>query len=72
LISQGEIIIGPFTYYVLAEFGDGTNETLIHSGFLFEQEVFTGISDHDNPRAGILQIHAGRTDMSMYLLVSTA
>jgi hypothetical protein len=71
LISHGECIIAPYTYYVLAEFEDGISETLIHVGFLFEQEIFIGISEHDNPHAGIIQIHDKNTnETTMYLLVS--
>ena len=73
LISQGDIVIAPYTYYSLAEFEDGTSEALIHVGFLFEQEIVIGISDHDNPRAGIIQIHDKKTnETTMYLLVSLA
>ena len=73
LISQGKFIYTPYTYYSLAEFEDGTSEELVHASLLNEQEIFIGISDHDNPHAGIIQIHDKNTnETTMYLLVSLA
>jgi uncharacterized protein YceK len=73
LISQGKFIYIPYTYFVLAEFEDGTSETLVHASLLYEQEIYIGISDHDNPHTGIIQIHDMNTnETTMYLLVSLA
>jgi hypothetical protein len=71
LISQGEFIVGPYTYYALAEFEDGTNEGLVHGGFFDDQEIYIGISDHINPSVGVMQIRDKNADeTALYLLVS--
>jgi uncharacterized protein YceK len=73
LISQGKFIYTPYTYLILAEFKDGASEILAHASVLYEKDIYIGISDHDNPLAGIIQIHDQKTnETTMYLLVSLA
>ena len=53
--GQGTTITAPISYWIIAQFQDGTTEELRYVGLGDTKNINISVTMHGNPRAGVLQ-----------------